>query len=297
MSSVKKAENRGKAIAWMLATMGCFIALDTLMKLGLERFSLVQVTWGRFFFATIFATFYCGRALPTLIRSKVPVQQTWRSVFLMITTALFNGGIIFVPLVTATTIMFMTPIFTTILAVLVLGEHVGVRRWTGIFVGFLGALIVIQPWSILSTGLNIGATLLIAAALSNAAYQIATRSVRDDDARTSLLFTAAVGAAVTSLIVPWHWAWPDSYGWLLLAGSGLMGALGHFCIIEAFSNAQASVVSPFSYSSLIWATFMGFLVWGDLPTPDVLIGATLIIASGLYIFFRERRLQVPAEIT
>jgi drug/metabolite transporter (DMT)-like permease len=290
-----RVEHRGRAIAWMLATMGCFIALDTLMKLGLERYSLVQVTWGRFFFATVFAAFYCGRALPGLMKSKVPAQQTLRSFFLMVTTALFNGGIIFVPLVTATTIMFLTPIFTTILAVLVLGEHVGIRRWTGIAIGFLGALIVIQPWSAFTTGLNIGAALLFAAAISNAAYQIVTRKVRDDDPRTSLLFTAAVGALVASFIVPWHWTWPDAYGWALLGGSGLMGALGHFCIIAAFSNAPASVVSPFSYSSLIWATAFGFLIWGDLPTADVLIGAALIVASGLYIFLRERSINANAD--
>lgn len=290
-----KTENRRLAIAWMLATMGCFIALDTLMKLGLERYSLAQVTWGRFFFATIFAALYCGRALPQLMKSKVPLQQAWRSFFLMITTALFNGGIIFVPLVTGTTIMFLTPVFTTILAVLVLGEHVGIRRWTGIAVGFLGALIVIHPWSALTTGLNVGALLLFAAAMSNAAYQIATRKVRGDDPRTSLLFTAAVGALVTSFIAPWYWTTPDAHGWALLAGSGLMGALGHFCIIRAFSNAPASVVSPFSYSSLIWAAAFGFVVWGDVPQPDILLGAALIISSGLYIFFRER--QVTAAQT
>jgi drug/metabolite transporter (DMT)-like permease len=76
----------------------------------------------------------------------------------------------------------------------------------------------------------------------------------------------------------------------LLAGSGLMGALGHFCIIAAFSNAPASVVSPFSYSSLIWAATFGYVIWGDVPQPDLLLGAALIIASGLYIFFRERGL-------
>jgi drug/metabolite transporter (DMT)-like permease len=291
IKSVAQVENRGLAIAWMLATMGCFIGLDTLMKLGLERYSLVQVTWGRFFFATIFAGLYCGRALPHLMKSRAPLQQTLRSFFLMITTALFNGGIMFVPLVTATTIMFLTPVFTTMLAVLVLGEHVGFRRWTGIAVGFLGALIVIQPWTALTTGINVGASLLFAAAISNASYQIATRKVRQDDPRTSLLFTAAVGAIVATLVLPWYWTWPDAQGWFLLAGSGFMGALGHFCIIAAFGNAPASVVAPFSYSSLLWASALGFLVWGDVPQLQVLVGAAFIMSSGLYIFFRERQIN------
>jgi drug/metabolite transporter (DMT)-like permease len=286
-----RVEHRGRAILWMLATMGCFITLDTFMKLGLERYSLVQVTWGRFFFATLFTAFYCGRSLPKLMRSKVPLQQTGRSFFLMITTALFNAGIMFVPLVTATTIMFLTPIITTVLSVLVLQEYVGIRRWAGVAVGFLGAVIVVQPWTAGTTSFNIGTLFLLAASVSNASYQIATRTVREDHPLTSLLFTATFGAVIASLILPWHWEWPDLTGWGLLAASGLAGAIGHFCIIEAFRNAPASVVSPFSYSSLLWAALLGFLVWGDIPQLQVLAGAALIIASGLYIFFRERKLS------
>lgn len=284
-------ENRMRGILWMLATMLCFIILDALMKRGLESMSLVQVTWGRFFFATIFAAIWCGSALPHLAKSKVPVQQTVRSFFLMVTTGLFNAGIMFVPLATATTIMFMTPVVTTVLSVLVLGEIVGIRRWASVAVGFFGALIVVQPWAAFSNGLNPGALFLLAAAFTNASYQIATRSVRIDDPRTSLLFTAVFGAIITSIFVPWHWQWPDMFGWLLLAGSGFAGMLGHLCIIQAFRNAPASVVSPFSYSSLIWATLFGYFIWGDFPESHIWTGAAFIIASGLYIIWREKSLQ------
>jgi drug/metabolite transporter (DMT)-like permease len=289
-------ENRTRGIAWMLATMACFIALDAMMKLGLERYSLLQVTWGRFFFATIFAALWCGRELPQLIRSKVPKQQAVRSIFLMVTTALFNGGIMFVPLATATTVMFMTPIITTILSVVLLAEHVGKRRWSGIALGFMGAVIVVQPWHAIGGTMNIGVLLLVAAAVTNASYQIATRLVRADNPKTSLLFTAAFGAVVTSIALPLHWQWPDSSGWLLLAGSGLAGMLGHLCIIQAFRNAPASVVAPYSYSSLIWATALGYLIWNDWPEPNVWLGAALIIASGLYIFWRERVRQTEIAL-
>jgi drug/metabolite transporter (DMT)-like permease len=278
----------------MLATMACFIALDTMMKLGMERYSLVQVTWARFFFATIFAALWCGSQITSLMTSKSPGKQTLRSIFLMITTGLFNAGIAHVALPTATTIMFMSPIITTMLSVFVLGELVGLRRWAGIFVGFVGAVIVVQPWNIGSDALSIGTMLLFMAAFSNAAYQICTRLVREDNPKTSLLFTAAFGAIVTSCILPWHWTWPDWSGWLLLAGSGLMGMIGHLCIIAAFRNAPASVVAPFSYSALIWAALSGFLIWGDVPLPHVLAGAALIVASGLYIFWRERVLESAA---
>jgi drug/metabolite transporter (DMT)-like permease len=215
-----------------------------------------------------------------------------RSIFLMLTTGLFNSGIIFVPLATATTIMFLTPIITTVLSVFILKEQVGIRRWAGVAMGFVGAIIVVQPWSAFSGTFNTGALFLVAAAVTNASYQIATRSVRIDDPKTSLLFTAAFGAIVCSLLLPWHWQWPGGYGWTLLAGSGFAGALGHYCIIQAFRYAPASVVAPFSYSSLVWATLLGYLLWSDFPSQNVWAGAALIIASGLYIFWRERVKQV-----
>jgi drug/metabolite transporter (DMT)-like permease len=280
-------ENRMRGILWMLATMACFIALDAFIKLGLEHYSLVQATWGRFVFATLFAAMWCGRDIPNLWRSKVPAAQTFRSFFLMVTTGLFNSGLLFVPLATATTIMFLTPIVTTVLSVLVLGEHVGYRRWASIAVGFLGAVIVVQPWTALSGSFNAGALFLIAAAISNASYQITTRQVRSDDPRTSLLFTAAFGAVITSFLLPWHWQWPSGVEWAIMAASGLAGALGHLCIIQAFRYAPASVITPFSYSSLLWATLIGYVAWQEIPSQNTLLGASLIIASGLYIFWRE----------
>jgi len=278
-----------RGILWMLATMLCFITLDAVMKHLLESYSLVQVTWARFFFATIIAVLVCGRSLGTLARSAVPGKQTLRSFLLMSTTAMFNAGIRSTPLATATTIMFLSPILITLLSIPLLGEKVGLRRWAGIIVGFTGAVIVVQPWQGGLGSVGLGALFLLIAALLNANYQIVTRMVREDDPLTSLLFTATAGTIVTSLIVPWFWSWPTAFDWLLLIGSGLAGAIGHLCLIRALRLAPASVVAPFSYSSLVWATLFGFVIWGDWPNLWTWVGAALIIGSGLYIFHRERR--------
>ena len=278
-----------RGILWMLATMLCFITLDAIMKHLLESYSLVQVTWARFFFATIIAVIVCGKNLRRLAQSEMPVKQVLRSFLLMSTTGVFNAGIRSTPLATATTIMFLSPILVTLLSIPLLGEKVGIRRWTGIIVGFAGAVIVVQPWQGGFGSISLGVLFLLVAALLNANYQIVTRMVRDDDPLTSLLFTATAGAVVTSLIVPWFWSWPTAFDWLLLIGSGLAGALGHLCLIRALRLAPASVVAPFSYSSLVWATLFGFVIWGDWPDTWTWIGATLIIGSGLYIFHRERR--------
>jgi drug/metabolite transporter (DMT)-like permease len=281
-------ENRTVGILYMLATMFCFIALDAIMKHLLESYSLVQVTWGRFFFATIVAILACGPRIGALAVSRVPKLQALRSVLLMSTTAMFNVGIRTTPLATATTIMFLSPILVTLLSIPLLGEKVGLRRWIGILFGFAGAIIVVRPWQEGLGGLGTGVLFLLVAAVLNSNYQIFTRKVRGDDPLTSLLYTAAAGAIVTTAIVPWFWTWPTAFDWLLLVGSGAMGGLGHLFLIRAVRMAPASVVAPFSYSSLVWATLFGFVIWAEFPDLWTLAGAALIIGSGLYIFHRER---------
>lgn len=281
-------ENRTAGILWMLATMFCFITLDALLKHLLETLPLVQVTWARFFFATIVAIMLCGPRLPSLAVSQHPRLQLLRSLLLMTTTGLFNAGIRTTALATATTIMFTTPLLLTMLSIPLLGERVGARRWFGVGTGFLGALIVVQPWSAGFGGTGAGVLFLLAAALFNANYQLITRKVRADDLLTSLLYTATAGAIVTSAMVPWFWAWPDPFSWVLMVGTGVAGGLGHYCLIKAMANAPASVVAPFSYSSLVWAALFGLIFWQEWPDKFTWAGAALIIGSGLYIFHRER---------
>ena len=291
MALADSHENRTVGILWMLATMFCFIALDAIMKHLLESLPLVQVTWGRFFFATIIAIMVCGKRLPTLLKSKSPKMQGLRAVLLMMTTGAFNAGIRSTPLATGITIMFLSPILITVLSIPLLGEKVGIRRWLGVIAGFAGAVIVVQPWKGGLDVIGAGVLFLLLAALLNANYQLLTRVVRHDAPLTTLVFTAAAGAIVSSFIVPWFWSWPSAYEWMLLVLSGGAGAAGHLCLIRSLRAAPASVVAPFSYSSLIWATVLGYLIWQDWPDVYTWIGAAVIIGSGLYIFHRERVLN------
>lgn len=283
-------DNHAVGILWMLVTVLCFTSLDTLVKHLLETYSLVQVTWARFFFATIVACLWAGRSLPQVVKSKAPALQLSRSLLLALTTASFNAGVRLVPLATATTIMFLAPILVTVLSVPLLKEHVGLRRWIGVLIGFVGALVVVRPWES-HAGLFIsGAAFLLIAALLNASYQITTRKVRlYDEPLTSLFYTSVVGAFVTTFFVPFHWQWPDATDWLLLIGTGLLGGVGHLFLIQAFRRAPASVAAPFSYSSLVWAALFGWIFFAEWPDGWTWLGAALIIGSGLYIFHRERQ--------
>ncbi len=289
MTATDSQENRVTGILWMLVTMFCFLALDAIMKHLLQSYSLVQVTWARFFFATIIAILACGRQLPVIARSGAISYQVIRSFLLMLTTGMFNAGIRTISLATATSIMFTTPILVTVLSIPILGEKVGWRRWAGVLMGFIGAMIIVRPWTTGAGALGIGVVFLLIAALLNANYQIFTRKVRlHDQPMTSLLYTAAAGAVVTSVLVPWFWSWPTAWDWVLFVGAGLMGGIGHLCLIQAFRHAPASVIAPFSYSSLIWATLFGWLFFAEWPDHWTWVGAGIIIASGLYIFHRER---------
>ena len=282
-------------ILWMLATMLCFIALDTVMKHLLQNYSVVQVSWARFFFATAVAALACGRRLPRLIHSQTPGLQLMRSGLLTLTTGAFNLGIRSVPLATGTTIMFLSPVLITVLSIPLLGEKIGIRRLAGVALGFFGALIVVRPWQEGFGGLGTGVLFLLAAALLNANYQIVTRKVRSDDPLTSLLYTALVGAVLLSVFLPWFWTAPAPLDWLLFIVSGALGGLGHLCLIRALQLAPASVVAPFSYSSLVWAALAGFLFFNEWPDIWTFAGAALIMASGLYIFHRERQLAKPGQ--
>jgi drug/metabolite transporter (DMT)-like permease len=176
-----------------------------------------------------------------------------------------------------------------VLSIPLLGEKVGLRRLVGVLVGLAGALVIVRPGF---DAMSIGMLLLLAGAISNAFYQLVTRQVRHYDGMTTTLFyTALAGAMVFSTVAPLNWQPPDAFDWGLFIALGLFGGLSQLCLIRAFRLAPAAVVSPFSYTGMVWAVAFGFLVFTELPDLWTLVGAMLIIGSGLYVFHRERALE------
>jgi drug/metabolite transporter (DMT)-like permease len=208
---------------------------------------------------------------------------------------MFFTGLRSVPLATATTIMFLTPLIVTLLSIPLLGEKVGPRRLAGVLVGFAGAMVIVRPGF---GEVSLGMLLLLGASITNAFYQIVTRQVRHyDGPNTTLFYTALAGTVVFSAVAPWDWRPPQGIDWLLFVGMGAIGALSQLCLIRAFRLAPAAVVSPFSYTGLIWATLFGFIVFLDLPGWWTMLGAALIVGSGLYVFHRERTLAMSVSQT
>ncbi len=288
----------------MLLTMCLFVSMDTVVKFLVQDFSPFQIVWARFFFHMCWLVVFLRQKFIASFTTGSVKLQLLRSAFLVLTTSLFFSGLRTTELSTATAIMFLSPIFVTLLAIPLLGERVGVRRLSGVLIGFVGALIIVHPQSGVSeAGQDSSATkwtswlpayghlLLIGAAATNALYQIMTRKIRVvDDATTSLLYSGVVGAIVMSAYAPNVWIAPNTTQWGLMMLVGFLGCTSHFCLIRAFRNAPASLVVPFSYTSLLWATVLGFVAFGALPDRWTLMGASLIMASGLYIFYREARM-------
>ena len=286
-ASAEMSADSGRGVLWILFAMMLFVGQDAIAKYLMSIFYPVeQVVWARMAFGMLFVVVLFARRLPGVARSRNYRLQMWRSTLLLATAILFYMALSTVPLADASAIFYLSPVIVTALSVPILGEHVGARRWAGVVVSFCGALIIIRPGTEM---MQPSMLLALSAACTLALLQIATRQLaRYDGPMTSLFYTALVGALVMSAIVPFHWSAPDAWGWLLFCVLGLFGAASHYAMIKAFEAAPAATIAPFIYSNLIWATALGFVVFGDLPDLWTVLGALIIAASGIYIFYRER---------
>lgn len=279
-------ENIPRGIVFMLLTTLNFVLIDVCGKELSYALPLTMIVWGRFVFHLATAAVLLGPRLPRHWRSTRPVLQIFRSTMLLATTYLFFAGIRDIELAMASSIMFMTPILVTALSVPLLGEKIGWRRVLGIAAGITGALIIVRP------GLGAvppAALYFLAATLTNALYQITTRMLREaDDAYTTLIYTALVGAVLATVALPFAWQTPSPKLWGVMVLMGMFGAIGHLTLIRAFQSAPPSALAPFAYTTLLWATGFGFLFFGNLPDGYTLLGAAIIAGSGFYIFRREQ---------
>lgn len=278
-----------RALLLMCLGVSMFPFLNTCLKLLTPHYSIIEIVWARFtgHFLTMIAVFLPSQGW-RVFRANRPVIQIIRSFLLLGSTVFSVSGIGYVPLATASAIGFASPIIVTALSVPLLGESVGPRRWSAVLVGFIGVLIVVRPGS----GQLTSATLLLLGASScYALYQIATRrSSQHDSAETGIIYAALVGTVATSMVVPFGFEAPrTAFDAVLLASLGVFGGIGHYFVIRAFRLGPAALIAPFGYLELVGTTTLGYLVFNNFPDSWTWIGAGLIVASGIYIAFRERR--------
>jgi drug/metabolite transporter (DMT)-like permease len=203
---------------------------------------------------------------------------------------------ILLPLAEATTIGFSVPIFSVVLAALVLGEPTGKWRWGAVAAGFAGVLLIVQPGS--GDVPLLGASVAVAAALLTASVTIVIRRLGATERATTTVFWFAVSSLAPLGLLMLHFAGAhDAATWAILAGLALAGGLAQLTLTGALRLAPVALVMPMDYTSLIWAVLLGASIFGELPTPWIWLGAPVIIASGLVIVWREHRLHRRATLS
>jgi S-adenosylmethionine uptake transporter len=274
-------------IAYMAAGMFLFSAVDTHAKFLAATFHPVQIVWVRQSGLLIGVLILIALRGLTVLRTERPGLQLTRGAIAAGSATLFIIAIRFVPLADAVAVTSVAPFMVTVLGALVLHEPVGVRRWTAVSIGFLGAMIVIRP------GLGVvhpAMMLVLVAAILFALRQVLSRVLSSSDrTATTVAYTALTGSLLLSLPLPFVWRWPETTMEVgLLVSMAVLAAFAELLVIRALEVAQAVIVAPVHYSILIWGTMYGYLVFGQLPDLWTWVGAMIIVATGVYTLNRER---------
>jgi drug/metabolite transporter (DMT)-like permease len=229
----------------------------------------------------------------TLIQVERPGLQATRVALSSLEVAMFYAAVVYLPLADVMTYWLAAPIYVAALSPFLLGEKVGWRRWTAIVIGFIGVVIALDPSS---ATLSAPALISIVGSLCFAFMVMSGRSLRGTPDLT-LVFWQTIGAALVGIVgLPFFGFVTPSVGdFALLSLLGIVAMAAHVCVNRSLKLADASTVIPFQYTLLIWAVVFGYLVFGDIPRPAVIIGGIIIVASGLFIFFREKKVKGEAS--
>lgn len=276
---------QSRAILLMICAIFCFSIMDISVKMLAPSVGVLPALWARYAGQMLLVFILVLPRIKSVVRTRYPALQFLRSILLMSATAFFFSSLSLMPLTSAAALMSINPIFITLGAALFLGETLGLRRITGIAVALVGAMIVIRPGSDV---FSLTALLPLAAAACYSGYALLTRRVgADEDVWTSLFYTGLVGTIFLSVAVPFQWQSPDIPGLMLMILIALAGTLGQLALIRAFSQGEAAMLAPYSYSGLAFAAFWGFIFFVEIPDFWTIFGSLVIVGAGLYVWYRE----------
>jgi len=264
-----------------------FCVADTIAKRLAGELAVVQITWTRYVVFVLMAFLLTTRIRGASFYVRAPWLQAARGMCLVGSSLLFILGIRDVGLAEATTIGFIGPIMVTCLSIPLLGEKVDTRRWIALAAGMLGVLVVLRP----GTGtFHPEALYRVGSALFWSVGVILTRRmVATERAETTMFWSAVSGLVVLSAIIPFHFVRPTATQLALSVGQGVLSSAGQWLVILSLRFTPVSTLAPYSYTQLLWMTIAGFLAFGVLPDGWTLVGAAIIVVSGLYTAQRERR--------
>ncbi|WP_309082771.1 DMT family transporter [Chelativorans sp.] len=278
-------------ILLMLISMLLFSLNDAMGKYLVATYSVGQVLLIRSAAALLILAPLLWRAgLRPLLKIERPGMQTLRVLLSAAEVYGFYFAVGYLPLADVMTYWLAAPIYVAALSPLLLGEKVGWRRWTAIFLGFVGVVIALDPSA---ATLTPPAIISILGSFAFAFLLLSSRALRATPDLT-LVFWQTLGAAFVGLATaPFGWATPSGGDFLLLGMLGVVAMLAHMGMNRSMKLADAATVAPFQYTMLLWAVVFGWAFFGDVPRPAILVGGAIIVAAGLFIFFRERKVKAP----
>jgi drug/metabolite transporter (DMT)-like permease len=280
----------------MLAGTLVFVVNDALGKWMVADYAVGQMLAFRCLASVvILAPFWWRAGLRAVFVVKRPGRHALRLALIVVDVGCFFWSVRFLQLADAMTIYMAAPLFVTALSVPILGEKVGVHRWSAVVVGFVGVILVLGPGG---QSFSVPGIVALVGSFCYAAMLVATRDLRDAGGLTLLSTHTVVLFAACLLTWPFGWptpTWTDA-GLMLLLGP--LALLGHMLVNRSLALSPAAVVVPFQYTSILWATLLGWIVWAHVPTIQVALGGVLIVAAGLYIVYREHVLarQTPPPL-
>ena len=275
-----------KAIIFSLLGWMFLPVMDGFAKYLSADLPILQITWARYFFTVIFIlpimlVFFNNQ----LVKSDKPKLQILRGLILLSANICFFYSISVISLAKALTLAFIAPLIVTAFSPLMLGEKVGLRRWTAVIVGFVGTLIVIRPGFV---EINFASLAALCTGFFYGFYLIVTRKLStSDNPLLTLLITGVVGAILVSIIIPFYWVKPTLNQWSLMAGIGVFACIGHFFLILSLKYADASKLAPLGYTEIITNILISYYFFHELPDNWTYLGLFIIVLSGLYISRRE----------
>lgn len=275
-----------RGILFILVSVFIFGVANALVKLAAETYPVTQIVFFRCAFGLIPAVVLVATngGLATLRTHRFGEHFSRAIVQFMGMMCIFTAFRL-MPLTDAVSITFASPLFMTVLSIPLLGERVGIHRWGAVLVGFGGVMLMVRPGPGI---LESGAIFALANAFLSASVTIALRRMTVTESSTALVFYQIVITAGLSLaLLPLGWVTPDWKDLGILVAIGIFSGIGQYWWTQAFRYAPASVAAPFSYTAMIWAVLFDFLFWSAVPAISLLGGAMVVVASGLYILYRE----------
>lgn len=283
-------QNTRLGIILMVATTFVFASQDAISRHLATEYNVYMIVMIRYWAFAMFVTALAARSrggLARVLRPRRPVLQVVRGVILAIEVVIMVFAFVYLGLVESHAIFAAVPLIITALSGPVLGEKVGWRRWSAIGIGFIGILVILQPGGAVFAP---AAILPLLAAAIFAAYGLLTRLVaRDDGAQTSFFWTGVAGAATMTLIGVFFWEpmiWQD---WLWMGVLCCTSTTGHYLLIKCYDVAEASAVQPLAYCQLVFGAFYGVAIYGEPLESNVILGAGIVVAAGLFTFWRTRQ--------